>query len=178
MAATVRAIRRSYRHGQVEAGWEVTKSSGGMLCWDATHRKSVIVAVLFAPRLDGHAASWLDIAVIAGGALCLVGLGFVLLGSFDLGRNNLSAFPKPRDNSTLVTSGIFSIVRHPIYSGFIFLSFGWSLIWGSVAAFVAALALLIFFDLKARREERWLEAKFSSYAAYKQHIKKLIPFVY
>jgi protein-S-isoprenylcysteine O-methyltransferase Ste14 len=58
------------------------------------------------------------------------------------------------------------------------LTFGWSLLWGSVAAFVAALALLIFFDLKARREERWLEAKFSGYTAYKQRTKKLIPFVY
>ena len=146
--------------------------------WYVIGQAVLIVAVLFAPKLDGRAASWLEIAVIAGGALCLVGLGFVVLGSFGLGRSNLSAFPKPRDNSTLVTSGIFSIVRHPIYSGFIFLTFGWSLIWGSVAAFVAAVALVIFFDLKARREERWLEAKFSGYAAYKQRIKKLIPFVY
>ena len=146
--------------------------------WYVIGQAVLILAVLFAPKLDGRAASWFDIAVIAGGALCLVGLGFVLLGSFGLGRNNLSAFPKPRDNSTLVTSGIFSIVRHPIYSGFIFLTFGWSLIWGSVAAFVAASALLIFFDLKARREERWLEAKFSGYTAYKQRIKRLIPFVY
>jgi protein-S-isoprenylcysteine O-methyltransferase Ste14 len=146
--------------------------------WYVIGQAVLIAAVLFAPKLDGRAASWLDIAVIGGAALCIIGLGFVVLGSFGLGRSNLSAFPKPRDNSTLVTSGIFSIVRHPIYSGFIFLSFGWSLIWGSVAAFVAALALVIFFDLKARREERWLEAKFSGYAAYKQRIKKLIPFVY
>ena len=146
--------------------------------WYVIGQAVLILAVLFAPRLDGRAASWFDTAVIAGAALCLIGLGFVLLGSLGLGRNNLSAFPKPRDNSSLVTSGIFSVVRHPIYSGFIFLSFGWSLIWGSVAAFVAAFALLIFFDLKARREERWLEAKFSGYTAYKQRIKKLIPFVY
>ena len=146
--------------------------------WYVIGQAVLILAVLFAPRLDGRAASWFDTAVIAGAALCLIGLGFVLLGSLGLGRNNLSAFPKPRDNSSLVTSGIFSVVRHPIYSGFILLTFGWSLIWGSVAAFVAAFALLIFFDLKARREERWLEAKFSGYTAYKQRIKKLIPFVY
>jgi protein-S-isoprenylcysteine O-methyltransferase Ste14 len=146
--------------------------------WYVIGQAVLVLAALFAPKLDGRAPSWSNIAVIAGGALCLVGLVFVLLGSTSLGRDNLSAFPRPRDHSTLVTSGIFSIVRHPIYSGFIFLTLGWSFIWDSVAAFVAALALLIFFDLKARREERWLEAKFSGYAAYKQRIKKLIPFVY
>lgn len=146
--------------------------------WYVIGQAVLIVAVLFASGLDGRAPSWFDIAAMAGGAVCLVGLGFVFLGSFGLGRNNLSAFPKPRDHSTLVTCGIYSIVRHPIYSGFIFLTLGWSLLWGSVAALVVALALLIFFDLKARREERWLEAKFSGYAAYKQRVKKLIPFVY
>jgi protein-S-isoprenylcysteine O-methyltransferase Ste14 len=146
--------------------------------WYVIGQVVLILAVLFAPGLDGSAPSWFDIAVIAGGTLSLVGLGFVLLGSFGLGRRNLSAFPKPKDHSTLVKNGIFSIVRHPIYSGFIFFACGWSLIWGSVAAFVATCVLLIFFDLKARREERWLEARFSGYAAYKQRIKKLIPFVY
>jgi protein-S-isoprenylcysteine O-methyltransferase Ste14 len=137
------------------------------------------LAVLFAPRLDGHAPSWFDITIIAGGALCIVGLSFVVLGSIGLGQGrSLSAFPKPNNNATLVTNGIFSVVRHPIYSGFIIWAFGWSLIWSSVAAVVATLALLFFFDFKARREERWLEAKFSDYTAYKQRIKKLIPFLY
>ena len=147
--------------------------------WYVIGQALLSLAFLFAPRLDGRTPTRLDIAVIAGGVLFIIGLGFIVVGTIGLGRgNSLSAFPKPRDNASLVTSGVFSIVRHPIYSGFIFLALGWSLLWSSVAAFVAALALLIFFDIKARREERWLEAKFSDYAAYKQHIKKLIPFLY
>jgi protein-S-isoprenylcysteine O-methyltransferase Ste14 len=147
--------------------------------WYVVGQAVLFLAFLFAPRLDGRTPSWFDIVVILGGVLFILGLGFIVLGTIGLGRgNSLSAFPKPKDNATLVTSGIFSIVRHPIYSGFILLALGWSLIWSSVAAFVAALALLVFFDFKARREERWLEAKFSDYAAYKQHIKKLIPFLY
>ncbi|MCI0349472.1 MAG: isoprenylcysteine carboxylmethyltransferase family protein, partial [Acidobacteriales bacterium] len=119
-----------------------------------------------------------DIAVIAGSALCIVGLGFVVLGTVGLGRRNLSPFPKPKEDASLVESGIFAVVRHPIYSGFIFFSFGWSVFWQSFAALIASIGLFLFFDIKARREERWLGAKFSNYAAYKQHIKKLIPFVY
>ncbi len=114
----------------------------------------------------------------AGGFLCVVGLTFVVLGSIGLGRKNLSPFPKPNERSSLVENGVFAIVRHPIYSGFSLLAFGWSLGWTSVAALIAALALLALFDLKARREERWLEAKFPRYAAYKTRVKKLIPLVY
>ena len=79
---------------------------------------------------------------------------------------------------TLVESGIFSVVRHPIYSGLSLAAFGWSLIWNSIAALVATLLLLSFFDIKARREERCLEEKFPGYSAYKSRVKKLIPFVY
>lgn len=52
-------------------------------------------------------------------------------------------------------------MRHPIYSGLTLAAAGWSLMWSSVAALFAALALLGFFDVKARREERWLEAQFT-----------------
>ena len=69
-------------------------------------------------------------------------------------------------------------MRHPIYSGLSLAAFGWSLIWNSIAALVATLLLLAFFDIKARREERWLEEKFTGYAAYRSRVKKLIPFVY
>jgi protein-S-isoprenylcysteine O-methyltransferase Ste14 len=58
---------------------------------------------------------------------------------------------------------IFFVVRHPIYSGFSLASLGWSLMWNSLATFIAAILLLVFFAIKARREERWLEDKFTGY---------------
>jgi protein-S-isoprenylcysteine O-methyltransferase Ste14 len=38
--------------------------------------------------------------------------------------------------------------------------------------------LLLFFDLKRRREEAWLEARFADYAAYRARTRRLIPWVY
>jgi protein-S-isoprenylcysteine O-methyltransferase Ste14 len=144
--------------------------------WFVIAQAVLILAVLVAPKLDGRNVFLSGISA-AGGLLCIVGMGFVVLGSIALGRN-LSPFPKPKENGSLVESGIFSVVRHPIYSGFSLAAFGWSLIWNSIAALVAALLLVAFFDIKARREERWLEEKFPGYAAYKSRVKKLIPFVY
>ncbi len=150
--------------------------------WYVVAQVALMLTVLGAPRLDpssdAPSASWSGVRGAAGGFLCVVGLTFVVLGSIGLGRKNLSPFPKPIETSSLVENGIFSIVRHPIYSGFSLLAFGWSLGWASGAALIAALALLAFFDVKARREERWLEAKFPRYGVYRARVKKLIPFVY
>lgn len=150
--------------------------------WYLVAQTALFAAVLAAPLFDGravgHSGLLSDINVIAGGALFTVGLACLVLGSVGLGKRNLSPFPKPKDGSSLVQTGIFSVVRHPIYTGLSLCAFGWSLASHSFAAFIAALVLLTFFDLKARREERWLEAKFLGYAEYKVRVKKLMPFVY
>lgn len=135
----------------------------------------LILSVLLAPLLD--TASWPIAVVVLGGLLCLAGLAFAALGSITLGRN-LSPFPKPKDDASLVQGGVFSVVRHPIYTGLSLLTLGWSMAWGSLAALLTALILLVFLDVKARREERWLDAKFAEYAAYKKRVRKLIPFLY
>jgi len=121
--------------------------------WFVIAQAVLMLAVLVAPKLDGRNVFWSGIGDAVGGLLCIIGLGFVVLGSIALGRN-LSPFPKPKEKGTLVESEIFSVVRHPIYSGFSVAAFGWSLLWNSIAALVAALLLLAFFDIKARREER------------------------
>lgn len=70
------------------------------------------------------------------------------------------------------------MIRHPIYTGLSLCAFGWSLLHGSVLSLICTLALVVFFDIKARREERWLAVKFDGYAAYRQRVRKLIPFIY
>ena len=48
----------------------------------------------------------------------------------------------------------------------------------SLAAFATTVALFIFFDMKSRREERWLQEKFDGYGRYKMRVRKLVPFIY
>ena len=91
---------------------------------------------------------------------------------------NLTPLPKPKPSGQLIQTGLYKLVRHPIYFGVILVSFGWAGIEQTVYTLVLAFILLIFFDLKSRQEERWLTQKFSEYAEYKMTTKKLIPFVY
>lgn len=146
--------------------------------WYVVAQALLMAVALAAPILDGRAdVPWSNITALAGGIFIVLGLAFMILGSVGLG-SNLSPFPKPKDTSSLVETGVFAIVRHPIYTGISLCAVGWSLVNHSIAAFVVAVLLLAFFDFKARREERWLEEKFSGYKAYRARAKKLIPFVY
>lgn len=112
-------------------------------------------------------------------AVLLLALGAVagVSGTLVLGRNR-TPFPKPRSDSRLVQSGIYSLVRHPLYASLIALSFGWACLWESELDAVLALVQAILLDFKARREERWLKTQFSEYAVYAAKVRRLIPWFY
>lgn len=114
------------------------------------------------------------------GMAAIVGLGASILlikGLLDLG-GNLTPLPHPRDDGQLVQSGIYGVVRHPLYGGLILAAIAWAIYQLSLSHAIAALVFLVFFDAKASREEVWLCAKFSDYQDYQQRVNKLIPWVY
>jgi len=111
--------------------------------------------------------------------LALMGAGGLLglAGLLNLGRN-LTPLPHPKDDAELVETGAYSFVRHPIYSGLIMAALGWALSVASPLTLLYAVSLFLFFDIKSRREEQWLSAKFPRYAEYQRRVRKLIPFIY
>jgi protein-S-isoprenylcysteine O-methyltransferase Ste14 len=114
---------------------------------------------------------------IVGAALLLSGGLMIVTGALRLGAN-FTAVPYPKDQATLIETGPFQFVRHPMYSGAIFMALGWALLVHSWLTLGYVVVLFVFFDIKTRREEQWLKAKFSDYAAYQKRVQKLIPFIY
>jgi protein-S-isoprenylcysteine O-methyltransferase Ste14 len=111
------------------------------------------------------------IAFLAIAAIC--GLG----GAMALGRN-LTPFPKPSAGKGIVQSGIYGRMRHPLYTSVFCAALGWSLVWHSWSGLAASLALAVFLDAKARREERWLRRRFPDYAQYAKRVRRFIPWIY
>ena len=64
-----------------------------------------------------------NISYFMGILIIIIASIFILLAIKDLGRN-LSPFPRPKDNSNLVTTGIYKYMRHPMYYSLIIISFG------------------------------------------------------
>jgi protein-S-isoprenylcysteine O-methyltransferase Ste14 len=114
---------------------------------------------------------------VGGQALLVAGALATFAGVVSLGRW-LTPFPQPLPKSQLRTGGAYALVRHPLYSGILLMAFGWSLYSNSLAGLVFDAALFVFFDRKAAREEIWLSEKFPDYSAYRQRVKKLIPWIY
>jgi protein-S-isoprenylcysteine O-methyltransferase Ste14 len=110
-------------------------------------------------------------------ALLLAGAGLLLAALIRLGPN-LTPLPHPKDQATLVQTGPYGLVRHPIYAGGILAAYGWGLVVHGWLTLVYATVLLIFLDLKAAREERWLTGKFPGYSDYQRRVRKLIPFIH
>jgi protein-S-isoprenylcysteine O-methyltransferase Ste14 len=142
----------------------------------------VLFGVIFVvPFLTGSFAGWSTpwnaVGLVLG--LVLSGLGALLAfaGLFSLGRN-LTAVPHPKDDAVFVERGAYRLVRHPIYSGIILGAVGWGLLTNSLLVLLLSAGLLLFLDIKSRREEQWLNAKFAEYAGYQQRVRKLIPFIY
>lgn len=117
------------------------------------------------------------VCTISGGLLFVIGAVFGVAGARALG-SGLTPFPKPRSGAPLVRHGIYSLVRHPLYTSVFLACLGWSLLWRSWPAVGLSLVLGIFFEAKARREERWLREKYEEYEEYAQRTRRFIPLVY
>ena len=135
--------------------------------------------------LTGAAGWWLGpswsgevraVSTVGGAAGILAGLALAFRGARDL-RGALTPLPYPRADAHLVETGVYRLVRHPIYGGLVLAGFGWGLVMASIPALLTAIVLLGFFELKSRREEVWLEARFPGYAAYRTRTRRLIPWI-
>lgn len=113
---------------------------------------------------------------VAGLLFCAAVI-LLVKGLIDLGHN-LTPLPYPREAGELVQSGVYSIVRHPLYSGVTLAAAAYAIGQLSISHFVATLVLFVFFNLKANREENWLCERYPEYGNYRQQVKKLIPWIF
>ena len=111
------------------------------------------------------------IVLISAGVL---GLFFSILG---LG-SSLTPSPVPLETAVLKTTGLYGIVRHPVY--FFGLVFFTGFVLYHAAYFTSALLVMFFFFInkKSSFEEKLLIEKFPEYREYMSKTKKLIPFLY
>ena len=141
----------------------------------------LLVLVAVGPRtmtsLPALRGLYAKVAMVFGIVLLAIGGGLVVTGVANLGRN-LTPLPFPKDGGELVQTGAYSLVRHPVYSGVIAMAVGWACAVRGPLTLAYAVLLFLLFDAKSRREERWLETKFPSYAGYRKRVRRLIPFVY
>ncbi|MGE4231789.1 MAG: isoprenylcysteine carboxylmethyltransferase family protein [Bacteriovoracia bacterium] len=85
-----------------------------------------------------------------------------------------------RPGHRVVKIGIYSIVRHPSYLGFVFLVVGFATCTGSMIVFLSSvIPMVIFFIMRIYSEEKMLVSHFGDeYREYMKTTKRLIPYVF
>ncbi|MSO25307.1 MAG: isoprenylcysteine carboxylmethyltransferase family protein [Candidatus Nanopelagicaceae bacterium] len=131
---------------------------------------ALIIALVIFPD-DTQAQSW---ATITGIFLIGVGVIIIFIGFSGLGKS-LTANPVPNQDSKLVTTGIYNLVRHPIYTGLLAATLGLVLSSGVWSQILLWLALVILLTYKLRWEEVMLSAKYKGYAEYKARVPAIFP---
>ncbi len=134
----------------------------------------LLALLILAPRdasLYGGAQvplSILGLVFIAGG------MGVILYSFFALGRS-LTASPVPKEDGELVTKGLYSRVRHPIYFGLLLASIGVVLDAGPWPQFAIFLLLLVLLNIKASFEEELLAKRYPEYREYAKKTPRFFP---
>ena len=107
---------------------------------------------------------------LLGFLIVIISSIILLVAIKDLGRN-LSPFPRPINNSNLVTTGIYRFIRHPMYYSLIFISFGVFITKLSIYYLFLSISLGLIIKFKIDLEEQYLNNKFKNYLLYKNEVK-------
>ena len=102
--------------------------------------------------------------------LLVLALIIIVFSAKDLGKS-LSPMPRPKENSRLITSGIYRLFRHPMYYSLIIISFSFFI--KSLTIYNLILSILLTFIIfnKIKIEEEYLTKKFHNYTSYKNEVK-------
>jgi protein-S-isoprenylcysteine O-methyltransferase Ste14 len=136
---------------------------------------AVFVSGLIARIELGAPAS--TVALLLGAVLIAGGIVLAFRGARDLGRS-LSPMPRPTAEAALIEHGVYRLIRHPIYTGLLLASAGWSVATTSWLALLCTGLLALVLDLKSRREEAWLRERFAGYDAYATRTRRFVPGLY
>ena len=107
---------------------------------------------------------------LVGFLIIIIAFIIFLVAIKDLGIN-LSPFPRPINNSNLVTTGIYRFTRHPMYYSLMFISFGVFITKLSIYYLFLSISLGLIIKFKIALEEQYLNNKFKNYLLYKNEVK-------
>jgi len=116
-------------------------------------------------------------AVIIATAVFLI--AYILYAEVLRENTYLSRTIEVQENQKVIDTGLYGIVRHPMYSATLLLFLSMPLVLGSIPAFLIFLAYPFIIAKRIKNEEEFLEKELAGYREYKQKVKyRLIPFIW
>ena len=115
--------------------------------------------------------------VIAGAVIFLI--AYVLYAEVLRENTYLSRTIEVQEGQKVIDTGLYGVVRHPMYSVTLLLFLSMPIVLGSIYSFVIFLAYPFIIAKRIKHEEEFLEKELNGYKEYKQKVKyRLIPFIW
>ena len=106
-------------------------------------------------------------------------LAYCLFGEVLRENQYLSRVIEVQEDQTVVDTGLYGIVRHPMYTATVLLFLGMPLVLNSLISFIIMMAYIPIIVKRIKNEEEVLEQELKGYKEYKQKVKyRLIPFIW
>ena len=123
---------------------------------------------------------WVKLPVWLVCASSVVFLGAYLMYAEVLRENvYLSRTVEVQENQKVIDTGLYGIVRHPMYSSTLLLFLSMGLVLGSLFSFLILLLYVPIIAVRIKNEEKVLEEGLDGYAEYKKRVKyRVIPFIW
>ena len=113
-----------------------------------------------------------------GAALTVAGIAFAIRTRFHIGRN-WSGFVTLKEGHTLVRTGPYALVRHPIYKGLLLAVLATAIVHRALKGLIGFVLLLIEWKRKSLVEDRLMIEQFGAeYFQYRREVKGLLPFLW
>lgn len=106
-------------------------------------------------------------------------LSYILFAVVLAQNTYLSRTIKVEQGQKVIQTGVYSIVRHPMYTATIFLFLSMPLVLGSLISFFVFLFYPILIGIRVVNEEKFLEKELEGYTEYKNKVRyRIIPFIW
>ena len=113
------------------------------------------------------------------GAAVVFLVAYILYAEVLRENTYLSRTIEVQENQKVIDTGLYGIVRHPMYSVTLLLFLSMPLVLGSVYSFLIFLTYPFIIARRIKDEEKFLEKELDGYRGYKQKVKyRLIPFIW
>ncbi len=113
------------------------------------------------------------------GASAVFLVAYILYAEVLRENTYLSRTIEVKENQKVIDTGLYGIVRHPMYGVTLLLFLSMPLVLGSVYSFLVFLAYPFIIAKRIKGEEEFLEKELDGYSEYKQKVRyRLIPFIW
>ena len=137
------------------------------------------IAAFVLSALD-HRFGWSSVptAVVVLGNV-LVAVGLILAQTVVFQNSFAGASIQVEDEQQLVSTGLYGLVRHPMYFGAVLMMFGTPLALGSYWALLVSIVSIPVFGIRITDEEKMLRAELDGYDEYTQKVRyRLLPYLW